>query len=81
MNKTIFIAAMLAAATLFAAGLVMLPGSVQEAQANPCSVRNEQGERPLEPLGGGGDTIIDCNFSGFIDIDETETESTGPPGG
>jgi hypothetical protein len=33
MNKTIFIATVLAAATLLAAGLVVFPGSVQEAQA------------------------------------------------
>ena len=37
MNKTIFIAAMLAVATVLAAGLTVLPSSVQEAQANPCA--------------------------------------------
>ena len=30
-------AAVLAVATVLAAGLTVLPGSVQEAQANPCS--------------------------------------------
>jgi len=31
-------AAVLAAAAILAAGLTLLPGSVQEAQANPCSI-------------------------------------------
>ena len=42
MNKTIFIAAVLAAATLLAAGLVVFPGLIQEAQANPCSSSTEE---------------------------------------
>ena len=42
MNKTIFIAALLAVATVLAAGLTVLPGSVQEAQANPCSIIAQQ---------------------------------------
>ena len=37
MSKTIFIAAILAVTTVLAAGLTVLPSSVQEAQANPCS--------------------------------------------
>ena len=37
MNKTIFIAAMLAVATVLAAGLTVLPASVQEAQAEQCA--------------------------------------------
>jgi hypothetical protein len=65
MNKTIFIAAMLAVATVLAAGLAVLPGSVQEAQANPCSV-NEDGD--------GADTLTtgdqECNFIGPIEIEE-----------
>ena len=44
MNKTIFIAALLAAATLLAAGLVVFPGSVQEAQANPCYTSSPAGQ-------------------------------------
>jgi hypothetical protein len=58
MNKTIFIAALLAAATLLAAGLVVFPGSVQEAQANPCS-------SVLTGGAGEADTEIDCDFEGI----------------
>ena len=36
-NKTILMAAVLAVATVLAAGLTVLPSSVQEAQANPCA--------------------------------------------
>jgi hypothetical protein len=35
---TVLMAAVLAVATVLAAGLAALPGSVQEAQANPCSI-------------------------------------------
>ena len=55
MNKTIFIAALLAAATLLAAGLVAFPGSVQEAQANPCSVEANNAN----------DADLDCDFEGI----------------
>jgi hypothetical protein len=54
---TVLMEAVLAAATLLAAGLVVFPGSGQEAQANPCST-TEQG-------GGDVDTEIDCDFEGI----------------
>jgi hypothetical protein len=57
MNKTIFIAAVLAAATLLAAGLVVFPGSVQEAQANPCSTEAFETEDV--------DTEYNCDFEGI----------------
>jgi hypothetical protein len=57
MNKTIFIAAVLAAATLLAAGLVVFPGSVQEAQANPCSTEAENTADV--------DTEYNCDFEGI----------------
>jgi hypothetical protein len=38
MNKTNLMATVLAVATVLTAGLTVLPSSVQEAQANPCSV-------------------------------------------
>ena len=80
MNKTIFIAAMLAVATLLAAGLTVLPSSVQEAQANPCATEIEN---DLE-IDSDGDatqsssTTInsdndnrECNFGpGPVEIDE-----------
>ena len=36
-NKTILVAAVLAVAIVLAAGLTVLPSTVQNAQANPCS--------------------------------------------
>ena len=36
-NKTVLIAAVFAVATVLAAGLTVLPSSVQDAKANPCS--------------------------------------------
>ena len=36
-QTTVLMAAVLAVAIVLAAGLTVLPGSVQEAQANPCS--------------------------------------------
>jgi hypothetical protein len=46
MNKTIFMAAVLAVSTVLAAGLTVLPGSIQEAQANPCATENVVVEIP-----------------------------------
>jgi hypothetical protein len=43
-NKTVLMAAVLAVATVLAAGLTVLPGSVQEAQANPCSNQGNGGD-------------------------------------
>jgi hypothetical protein len=65
MNKTIFIAAVLAAATLLAAGLVVFPGSVQEAQANPCSAEVEGGAGEV-------DNEFNCDFEGIgsLEIEE-----------
>ena len=40
-NTSILMAAMLAVATVLAAGLTVLPSSVQEAQANPCATEIE----------------------------------------
>jgi len=63
-NKTILMAAVLAAATLLAAGLVMFPGSVQEAQANPCSTETEEAFF--------AESELNCDFEGIgsIEIEE-----------
>ena len=63
-NKTILMAAVLAAATLLAAGLVMFPGSVQEAQANPCSTETEGAIF--------AESELNCDFEGIgsIEIEE-----------
>jgi hypothetical protein len=70
--KTVLMAAMLAVATVLAVGLTVLPASVQEAQANPCSNNLIEGE---ESTGGGGGTVEpqgdqDCDFTGYFEFDE-----------
>jgi hypothetical protein len=77
MKNTIFIAAVFAAATLLAAGLVMLPGSVQEVQANPCSI---QANGPGGIAGGQqsgnddseADLDTDCDFEGVGSLEFEE---------
>jgi hypothetical protein len=73
MKTTILMAAALAAGTLLAAGLTVLPSSVQEAQANPCSIGTGNGP--------GGDTDVDfeCEFNGHVEV--TESEGPGMGGG
>jgi hypothetical protein len=77
MKNTIFIAAVFAAATLLAAGLVMLPGSVQEVQANPCRI---QANGPGGIAGGQqsgnddseADLDTDCDFEGVGSLEFEE---------
>ena len=69
-------AAGLAVATILAAGLTVLPSSVQEAQANPCSNSLESED------GSGGNTLNqnaeqDCKFIGYNDFDEGGTSDDG----
>jgi hypothetical protein len=69
-NKTVLMAAVLAVATVLAAGLTVLPASVQEAQANPCSNNSDE-----EGGGRGGDiTTADeaqnCDLTGYFEFDE-----------
>ena len=71
MKKTIFIAAVFAAATLFAAGLVMLPGSVQDVQANPCSIK-ANGPGGLTVSNGGEVGDFDCDFEGIGELEIAE---------
>jgi hypothetical protein len=42
-QTTVLLAAVLAVATVLAAGLTVLPSTVQEAQANPCSNQGNGG--------------------------------------
>jgi hypothetical protein len=65
MKKTIFIAAMLAVATVLAAGLIAFPGSIQEAQANPCSTEVEGGATEVE-------TEYNCDFEGIGSLEIVE---------
>ena len=69
MKKTIFIAALLAVATFLAAGLAALPGSVQEAQTNPCS-NNLDAEDSSSNNRIGDFDDQECNFVGPTDFDE-----------
>jgi hypothetical protein len=69
-NKTILMAAVLAVASVLAVGLTVLPGSIQEAQANPCSNNIEQD-------GDGADTGTlttgdeqECDFTGYFEFEE-----------
>jgi hypothetical protein len=83
-NKTVLIAAVLTVATVLAAGLTVLPGSVQEAQANPCAeettinIENEEVDNPdgftvtasnAESTTGSSDNR-ECNFVGPVELDE-----------
>jgi hypothetical protein len=60
-KTTVLMAAVLAVATVLAAGLVVFPGSVQEAQANPCSVYTGGATVDL----GADDADLDCDFEGI----------------
>jgi hypothetical protein len=73
MKKTIFIASLLAAATLLAAGLVVFPGSVQEAQANPCQYINPNGQSDNTDSDLENDVETDCDFEGIgsLEIEES----------
>ena len=50
-QTTVLMAAVLAVATVLAAGLTVLPGSVQEAQANPCSNNLEADDSSNNQIG------------------------------
>jgi hypothetical protein len=68
-NKTVLMAAVLAAATVLAAGLAVLPNSVQEAQANPCSnnldAEENSGGNNLNPQ-----DDQECDFTGYFEFEE-----------
>ncbi|HEY6405367.1 MAG TPA: hypothetical protein VIX38_04750, partial [Nitrososphaeraceae archaeon] len=61
--------AVLAAETILAAGLVMFPDSVQEAQANPCP-ENEVNQNPEADDSEEVDSDIECEFYGPVDIEK-----------
>jgi hypothetical protein len=68
-KTTVLMAAVLAVATVLAAGLAALPGSVQEAQANPCSNNQENDDNS------GGNNLNpqddqECDFTGYFEFDE-----------
>jgi hypothetical protein len=81
MNKTIFIGAMIAVATILGVGLAVLPSAVQEAQANPCATEVEQNTEIGDDAGTASSTTSssispsgndnrECNFNGPVELDE-----------
>jgi hypothetical protein len=62
LNKKIFIVTVLVIATVLSTGSVLFPGSVQEAQANPCSGNSGT------VLSGSG--AIECQFAGELPNDD-----------
>ena len=67
-------AAVLAVATVLAAGLTVLPSSVQDAQANPCANEVSRGgnaQNSFNPQQGGDDDR-ECDFTGAFEFDEND---------
>ena len=63
-------AAVLAVATVLAAGLTVLPGSVQEAQANPCS---NQGNGGTVTTGDDQECTFIGNFEGAFEDESSDS--------
>jgi hypothetical protein len=68
-QTTVLIAAVLAIATVLAAGLTVLPASVQEAQANPCSNNLDAEENSGQNRIGDFDDQ-ECDLTGYFEFDE-----------
>jgi hypothetical protein len=65
MNKvTIVMAALLAAGAILAAGLAIVPSTVQTAQANPCSIEAEEEDFEIDNF--------KCKFFDEVEIDEID---------
>ena len=68
-QTTVLMAAVLAAATVLAAGLTVLPASVQEAQANPCSNNLDADDSSNNNRIGNFDDQ-ECDLTGYFEFDE-----------
>ena len=68
-QTTVLMAAVLAIATVLAAGLTVLPASVQEAQANPCS-NNLDAEDSSSNNRIGDLDDQECDLTGYFEFDE-----------
>ena len=66
-------AAVLAVATVLAAGLTVLPSSVQDAQANPCANEASRGGSAENAFNPQGDDDRECDFTGYFEFDEDLT--------
>jgi hypothetical protein len=65
-------AAVLAVTTVLAAGLTVLPNSVQEAQANPCANEVSRGGEAGTSFNPQGDDDRECDFTGYFEFDEND---------
>jgi hypothetical protein len=71
MNRTtVLMAAVLAVATVLAAGLTVLPSSVQDAQANPCANEVSRGGNADNAFNPQDDDERECDFTGYFEFDE-----------
>ncbi len=68
-KTTVLMAAVLAVATVLAAGLAVLPSSVEDAQANPCSTEAENT--------GDVETEYNCDFEGIGSLTIVEGGGAG----
>jgi hypothetical protein len=74
-KTTVIMAAVLAVATVLAAGLTVLPSGVQEAQANPCALEADDGATVTQD---NDDDERECKFIGnFEDAFEDESSDSG----
>jgi hypothetical protein len=75
----------LAVATVLAAGLTVLPNSVQEAQANPCANEVSRGGSADNAFNPQDDDERECDFTGYFEFDEESEDienggdQQGPP--
>ena len=69
MKTKVLMAAVLAVATVLAVGLMVLLGSVQEAQANPCS---DIGQSNSAFFAEEQDNEIDCDWEGIGELEVFE---------
>jgi hypothetical protein len=73
MNRTtVLMAAVLAVATVLAAGLTVLPSSIQEAQANPCANEVSRGGNAEGSFNPQEDDDRECDFTGAFEFDEND---------
>jgi hypothetical protein len=68
-KPTVLMAAVLAVATVLAAGLAVLPNSVKDAHANPCSTEAENS--------GDVDADFNCDFEGIGSLTIVEGGGAG----
>ena len=69
-------AAVLAITTLLAAGLTILPTSVQDAQANPWANKISRGGSADNAFNPQGDDERKCKFTGYFEFDEDEASDS-----